>query len=62
MVRLIIAGIIILAVLMLFNQRGPTGVGGGGAGTRLTSGGGSALVPGYRSDPPTGPATTSASG
>lgn len=62
MVRLIIALIIIVAVLMLFNQKGATGVGSGGAGTRLTSGGGSALVPGYRSDPPSGPATTSATG
>jgi preprotein translocase subunit SecG len=62
-VRIIIALIIIVAVLMLFNQKGATGVGSGGAGSRLTSGGsGSALVPGYRSDPPSGPATTSATG
>lgn len=63
MVRLIIALIIIVAVLMLFNQKGVQGVGSGGAGSRLRTGStSSALVPGYRSDPPSGPTTTSAAG
>jgi hypothetical protein len=54
-VRVIIALIIIAGVLMLFGRASASGVGAGGGGTRLTSGGGnSAMVPGYRSEPPTG--------
>jgi len=62
-VRLLAAVLIIAGVLYLFGAGGKMGAALGG-GVRLRGPGNpsSALVPGYRSEPPGGPATTSPSG